>query len=191
MKNHPSYDIHKIYDVKLLKPICKKLKFKRLLYKLTTDCTIQFNQRFYKQIDGCAMGGPLSVILLDIHMVKTENEVARPRNPPFYKRFVDDIYSKRNKFQQEDLKDFHPYITLTIEVNPERFLDTKIILNNGGVVKAQIYRKKGKKIVPWISNIFKRYKQNTISEDMHRSQKIALNFDNEIRAITAKYSKAG
>ena len=52
---------------------------------MTTDCTIQFNQCLYKQTDGCAMGDPLSVILADIHMVRPENEVVKPMNPPFYK----------------------------------------------------------------------------------------------------------
>ena len=75
-------------------------------------------------------------------MVKTENEVVKPMNPPFYKWFVDDIYSRRNKFQQDvlfaALNDFHPDIKLTLEVNPEKFSDTKIILNNDGVVTTQI-----------------------------------------------------
>ena len=56
LKETIDYIIHKIYNEKLLKPICKKLIFKRLLYKLTTDCTIQSNQSFYKKVDGCAMG---------------------------------------------------------------------------------------------------------------------------------------
>ena len=112
----------------------KKLMFKGLLYKLTKDFAIQFNQRFYKQIDGCAMGGPLSVVLADIHMVRTENDVVKPMNPLFYKKNVDKIYSKKDKSQQnvlfEALNDFHPNIKLTIEVNPVKFLDTKIIFNN-------------------------------------------------------------
>ena len=91
------------------------------------------------------MGAPLSVILTDIHMVRTENEVVKPLNPPFYKRFGDGIYSRRNKFQQdalfEALNNFHPDIKLTIEVYPEEFLDTKILLNNEGVVTTQVYRK--------------------------------------------------
>ena len=38
---------------------------------------------------GCAMGSPLSVILADIHMVvRAENEVVKPMNPPFYKRLL-------------------------------------------------------------------------------------------------------
>ena len=94
LKEAIDYIILKIYNEKLLKPICKKLIFRRLLYKLTIDCTLQLNQPFYKQIDGCAMGGPLSVILADIHMVRTENEVVKPMNSPLYKQFVDGIYAE-------------------------------------------------------------------------------------------------
>ena len=38
------------------------------------------------------MGGPLSVILADIQMIRTENDVVKPLKPPFYKRYVDEIY---------------------------------------------------------------------------------------------------
>ena len=195
LKQTIDYIIHKIYNKKFLKPICKKIIFKRLLYKLTTDCRIQFNQRFYKQIDGCTVGGPLPVILADINMVRTENEVAKSMKPPFYKRFVDDIYSKRNKSQQdvlsEALNNFHPKIKLTIEVNPIKFWGTKIILNNEVVVTTQVYGKENKKAVIWVSKIWKRYKLNTIWGDLHRSRKITSNFDIEIRAIKAKYNKPG
>ena len=116
-------------------------------------------------------------------------------NPPFYKRFVDDIYSRGNKSQQdvlfEALNNFHLNIKLTLEVNPEKFLDTKILLNNEGVVTTQVYRKENKKAVPWVSKIPKRYKRNTISRDLHRSRKIVSNFVIEIRAIKAKYNKPG
>ena len=91
-----------------------------MLYKLTTDCSIQFKQSFYKQIDGCAIGGLLSVILADIHVVRTGNEVVKRMNPPFYNRFVDNVYSRKNKSQQdvlfEALNNFHPNIKLNIEV---------------------------------------------------------------------------
>ena len=65
-----------------------------MLYKLTTDSTIQFNQCLYKQIHGCAMGGPLSVILVDMHMVRTENEVVKPMSPSFYKQLLRHIQQK-------------------------------------------------------------------------------------------------
>ena len=79
-----------------------------------------------------------------------------------YNNSVDDIYSKRNKSQQyilfEALNNFNPNIKLTIEVNPEKFLNIKIILNNEGVVTTQLYRKENKKAVPWVPKIPKRYK---------------------------------
>ena len=46
------------------------------------------------------MGGPLSVILSDIYMTKTE-EVVKPTNPSFYKIFVDDIISKTTIHRNE------------------------------------------------------------------------------------------
>ena len=52
--------------------------------------------RKLKQVDGCTMGGPLSVTFSDIYMVKMENDVVIPSKPIFYRRFVDDIYSRRN-----------------------------------------------------------------------------------------------
>ena len=66
--------------------ICSKLIMKRLLLKLTTENTFMLNSNLYKQIDGCSMGGPLSVTLSDIYMTKTEEEVVKPTNSSFYKR---------------------------------------------------------------------------------------------------------
>ena len=85
------YILDEIYVKNKLPKICSKLIFKRLLLKLTTENTFMFTSSFYKQIDGCTMGGPLSVIFSDIYMTKTEREVVNPSKPKFYKRFVDDI----------------------------------------------------------------------------------------------------
>ena len=74
-----------------------ELIMNRLLLKLTIENTFMLNSNFYKQIDGCTMSGPLSIIFSDIYMTKTEEEVVKLTNPNFYKRFVDDIISKREK----------------------------------------------------------------------------------------------
>ena len=55
--------------------ICSKLVFRRLLEKITKDCTFQLCFKFYKQVDSCAMGGPLSVTLSDIYMTKMEDDI--------------------------------------------------------------------------------------------------------------------
>ena len=78
------------------------------------------------------MGGPLSVTLADIHLIRTENDVVKPLKPLFYKRYVDDIYSRRKKNCTDqlyhELNNYHPNINLTIEINPKNFLDTQVVI---------------------------------------------------------------
>ena len=50
---------------------------KGLLLKLTTENTSILHLNIYKQIDGCTMGRPLSVISSGIDMTKTEEEVVK------------------------------------------------------------------------------------------------------------------
>ena len=91
------YIIHQIYNEKKVPQICSKTIFRRLMYKLTTECAFQFNQNLFKQTEGCSVRGPLSVTLADIHMIRTEKDIVTPLKPIFYKRFVDDIYNRRKK----------------------------------------------------------------------------------------------
>ena len=52
-----------IYILKKLKPICICSIFKKLLLKLTTECTFNINEQLCKQINRVSMGGTLSVVL--------------------------------------------------------------------------------------------------------------------------------
>ena len=54
------------------------------MVKHATECTFKFNNRFLKQVDGCALGGPLSVTFNDIYMVKIENDIVIPSKAIFY-----------------------------------------------------------------------------------------------------------
>ena len=72
MEETVTYIIEQIYVHGKLTPTCLKLIFRRLLIKLAIECTFKFNSRFLKQVDGCTMGGPLSVTFSDIYMVKME-----------------------------------------------------------------------------------------------------------------------
>ena len=56
------YILDGIYVKNKLAKIYSKLIFKCLLLKLTTEDTFMFTPSFYKQIDGCTMGEPLSVM---------------------------------------------------------------------------------------------------------------------------------
>ena len=120
------YILDEVYVRKKLPELCKRSIFKKLLLKLTTESTFMFDDRFYKQKDGCTMGGPLSVIISDIFMTKLEKQVVSPAKPTFYKRYVDDIITRRKKNQPDELLNklmsFHPKIKFTVEVNLEKFL---------------------------------------------------------------------
>ena len=123
------------------------------------------------------MGGLLSVMLSDIYMTKTERKVIEPTKPQFYKRFVDDIINKRHKDRPDnlfqELNSNHPKIKYTIEVDPDKFLDTKIIKENG-IVTTEVNRKVRKLPVHWTSRIPKRYKSNSITSDLSRALRIQV-----------------
>lgn len=83
------------------------------------------------------MGGPVSVVLSGCFMCKMENEIVVPLKPKFYRRYVDDTYNRRKKGKPDllfdYLNDYHPNIKLTIEVNPTKFLDTKIVRSGSSI----------------------------------------------------------
>ena len=85
-----------------------------------------------RQVDRCPTDGPISVVLSNIFCVKMEFDVVKPLRPKFYKRYVNDIHSKRIKNQPdklfEKLSNYHPNINLTIEVNSRKFLDTEVLI---------------------------------------------------------------
>ena len=100
------------------------------------------NSHLIKQIDGCPMGGPVSVIFSDIFICKMEDNVVVPAKPIFYKCHVDDTYISRKKnFNDElflNLNSYHTNNKLTLEENPRKFLDTKIIRKNN-TISTQVF----------------------------------------------------
>ena len=190
-----SYILDEIYVKKKLPSLCKRTMFKKLLEKLTCECTFMFNDNFYEQVDGCTMGGPLSVILSNIFMTMVELQVVKPMKPNFYLRFVDDIINRRKKNSPdlllEKLNSYHPNIEFTVEVNPTQFLDTQIIIDSTGMCQTRVYRKPNKFPIHWCSKSPVRYKRNAIIGDLYRAKRISSNFDFELIIIKHKFIKAG
>ena len=73
-----------------------------------------------------------------------EKDIVIPPNPIFYKRYVDGTYVRRKKHEADKLviglNSYHENIELTLEINPNKFLDTEIISINQGI-KTQVYNK--------------------------------------------------
>ena len=76
-----------IYVYKKSEPICKQSIFKKLLYKLTTECTFSATGKLRKEVDGVSMGGTFSVILSDCFMTKIEIGIVLSLQPKLYRQF--------------------------------------------------------------------------------------------------------
>ena len=59
IKDTLDFICEELYVHKKLEPICKQSSFKKLLYKLTTECTLSVIGKLWKQVDGVSMGGTL------------------------------------------------------------------------------------------------------------------------------------
>ena len=88
-------------------------------------------------VDGVAMGGALSVALSDCFMDKMEGDFVIPLKPKFYCQYVDGTYNRRNKDETEEpferMNKYHPNISLTVEVNLSKFVDTKVHRDNNDI----------------------------------------------------------
>ena len=194
IKETIDYIIHKIYTEKVIEPMCKNLVFRKFLIKLTKECTFLVNNRLNKQIDGCPMGGPMSVVFTDIYMCKMEDDVVVSIKPIFYKRFVDGTYIRRKKNTKnelfEKLNTYHDNIKFTIKENPTKFLDTEIVRHNSAII-TKVHTRSKTFPVYWSSKIPLKYKRNAITGELHRVSKIASNFSDKLKRIKIKYLQAG
>ena len=107
--------------------------FIKLLEFTITNCISWFNKKFYKQLQGAALGSPISSVIANIYMEHFKS-LAIPISLTFIKwwfRYVDDIHSATKKDQvnklQEHLNSIDPHIKFTIELpgtDGLPFLDT-------------------------------------------------------------------
>ena len=76
-------------------PKIPKHNFRNLLNIATKETFFMFNNKYYKQVDGVAMGSPLGPALANIFMCNFESKWLHdcPNDfmPVFYRRYIDDI----------------------------------------------------------------------------------------------------
>ena len=90
----------------------------------------------------------------------------------------------------KSLNSFYPKIKFTVEVDPTKFLDTRIEKTDGEI-KTYVFRKPASLPTHWSSKVPKRYKRNAINGELNRASKISSDFNSEKRIITKKYENAG
>ena len=129
-----------------------KKELKKLFLFATSQTHFIFNNRFYNQTDGVAMGSPLAPALANIFMGFYESKWLNEYNlnkPKFYLRYVDDILAAFNKEQDSlnflnFLNKRHPNIIFTIEKQINHsivFLDVFISGINNQNLTLQTYHK--------------------------------------------------
>ena len=130
------------------------------MLNLATESTYIFQSHFNKQTDSCTTDGPLSVNFSNICLTKLEKDQVKPIQPKLSCRFVDGVRSARLMKTHDSLFDNlnndHKKAKFIIEINPLKFLDTILLLENG-IIKILSYRRAKEYSVHWKSQIPTRY----------------------------------
>ena len=125
------------------------------LVELTELCLrssfFQFQDKYYEQIEGAAMGSPLSPIVANLFMENLEEEAIRsaPLQPKLWRRYVDDTFviwphgqEELHRFH-EHLNSLHSNIHFTMEEEKEctlPFLDV-LITRISSSLSTSVYHK--------------------------------------------------
>ena len=114
-----------------------KEQMRILLYLSIKDAPFRSQNKIYKQIDGVAMGNPLTPILVDLWMQKIEEKLNRlsANKPTMWLRYVDDVFciftirkEKILQFQTR-INRWHPNLQFTVEFESNKsiaFLDVLV-----------------------------------------------------------------
>ena len=94
----------------------------QLLKLVLENCVFTFQDKFFKQLHGAAMGSPCSPVVANIYMEYFENLALVPELPvpvKDWKRYVDDVFSIIPKGNQDRMLQYlnstDPHIKFTIE----------------------------------------------------------------------------
>ena len=181
--------INKLYTGKKKVKGLLKRHFKELLNLSTKSSCFLFNDNYYRQIDGVAMGSPLGPTLANVFLSHYESmwleNCPKQFRPVYYKRYVDDVFLLFN--DQKDVLKFQCYLNSrhrSIEFSKEEerdgiisFLDVNITKAEGKFVTS-IYRKETFSGVysNYSSFIPREYKSGLLNTLLYRAYAISSSY---------------
>lgn len=170
----------------LLSTLCKNVRF-------------VFNKTQFIQVEGLAMGSPLSGSFSEIFMRHLEDNLKLTlTNLKYYKRYVDDTFIVTTKEKSNRLFDIfnsqHPSIKFTQE-SADHFLDVKIHRDCDGYISTSVFRKE---TFTSLYNNFssfspRRYKSNLVSTLFYRARNLCStqHLENELKFLYAVLKSNG
>ena len=122
-----------------------------LLLEFCLKNTYFFQDQFCEQVEGVAMGSPVSPTIANLYMEYLEQKALStvPHLPRFWHRFVDDTFVIHKEVNKQDflqhINSVDPAIRFTVEDNKEDgfipFLDTIVKPEADGSLSITVYRK--------------------------------------------------
>ncbi|XP_063529201.1 uncharacterized protein LOC134740600 [Cydia strobilella] len=125
-------------------------EYAKLLEHCLTSGYLLWNGEFYLQVDGVAMGSPVSPVVADIFMEDFEERALSlaPVRPKIFKRYVDDTFTILPKSSVstflDHLNSIHSKIKFTMELEKDcslPFLDVLVKRNPDNTLGRTVYRK--------------------------------------------------
>ena len=131
--------VMEVSDIILLLEFCLKNRY------------FSFQDQFCEQVEGAAMGSPVSPIVANLYMEFLEQKAlsTAPTPPRFWCRYVDDTFVIHKEVNKQDflqhINSVDPAIKFTVEDNKEDgsipFLDTIVKPEADGTLSITVYRK--------------------------------------------------
>ncbi|XP_072021883.1 uncharacterized protein [Amphiura filiformis] len=121
-----------------------------LLRYVLNSTDFQYNNEFYAQVEGAAIGQPVSPIIAEFFMEDFEKKAlsSYPNPPRFWGRYVDDTFVIIKKSEvtafTNHINSLHPSIKFTMEREDDgqlAMLDVLVKRAPNGSLKFQVYRK--------------------------------------------------
>ena len=182
-----------------------KRHFKQLLTLAVKSSCFVFNDIYYKQIDGVAMGSPLGLTFANLFFVYYEHKWLEncplPFKPTFYRRYVDDMFLRFDK--KDHVKKFLKYLNnrhRNIKFTFEEEQDNKTSLIDisitrvGNELQTSLFRKKtfSGVYLNFNSHLPNMYKKGLIDTLLYRAYNICSNyssFHQEINYLKTVWQK--
>ena len=146
-----------------------------------------FQGQHYEQVEGVAMGSPLSPIVANIYMEHFETRALEtaPHPPSIWKRYVDDTFVIQKTTHKEEFFQHLNSIEEKIQFTAENtkadgsllFLDTLVTVKEDGSLSTSIYRKPThtNQYLQWDSHHSIANKFSVINSLIHRANNICSN----------------